>query len=240
MVTKNPLPLSIDRHLFISAWAHIRAGLVLLHLLAIAIMAFPAPGEGMVREAWKDPTAQEEFAAWTGRLNDWGIAVTQTEFEERLWQVAETYMAVWQGAQRPFKPYYSLCGTTQSWRMFAGPHRYPTRLHIDIEEAGRWRPAYVQRDPRHDWLHALLDHYRFRPLIYRFGWYQHVAGYADYQQFADWVASQARADFPEAERVRVYFFKSRTPSPEETRQGVSPPSEMVGEVVRDLRSSAGY
>ena len=34
-----------------SAWAHIRAGLGLLHLLAIAIMACPAPSEGMVREA---------------------------------------------------------------------------------------------------------------------------------------------------------------------------------------------
>src|SRR5439155_18399047 len=100
----------------------------------------------MVRSAWKDPTVQDEFAAWTGRLNRWGVEITPTEFEDRLWHAAEAYTTVWENARRPFKRYYEYCGTIQSWRMIAGPHRYPTRLEIDVERDGRWQAVYIQRD----------------------------------------------------------------------------------------------
>src|SRR5438874_800880 len=64
---------------------HARGALVALHLLAITLMALPAPGEGMIREAWKDPSVQSEFAAWSDRCNRLGLHVTPEEFETRLW-----------------------------------------------------------------------------------------------------------------------------------------------------------
>src|SRR5262249_8579107 len=135
----------------------------------------------------------------------------------------------------PFDEYYALCGTMQSWRMFAGPHRYPTRLEIDVEQDGRWRAVYVQRNPEYDWLRARLDHYRFRPVLYRFGWYHDVPGYADYENFANWVSAHARGDFPAADRVRVRLYKARTASPEETRAGRQPAGEYVKTTIRDLK-----
>jgi hypothetical protein len=217
------------------AWlAHVRGALVLLHLLAISLMALPAPGEGMIREAWKDPSVQSEFAAWTARCNRLGLHFTPQEFEDRLWDAASAYMAIRERVLAPFEPYYELCGTQQSWRMFAGPHLYPGRLLIDIAEPGAWRPVYVQRDPAHAWLAAKLDHYRVRPVLYRFNWYQYLDGYDDFRQFSAWVALHARQDFPHAERVRVALYRARTPSPEEVRQGIHPEGKRDPEVVLDL------
>jgi hypothetical protein len=210
--------------------------LVLLHLLAITLMALPAPGEGMIRAAWKDPSVQAEFAAWTERCNHLGLHVTEQEFEDRLWTVASTYMAARQGILAPFEPYYETCGTLQSWRMFAGPHRYPGRLRVDVEEEDMWRPVYVQRDSGHSWLSDKLDHYRFRPVLYRFSWYQYLEGYDDFRQFAAWIAARAAIDFPRATRVRVALDRVRTPSPEEVRKDVRPEGIRDPEVILDLEA----
>ena len=144
-------------------FAHLRAILIVLHLVAITWLALPAPGEGLSRWAWRDPTVQEELADWTARLNRWGYPITQAQFEDDLYNVASTYESVRNWPVPVFGYYYGLCGTFQSWRMFAGPHRYPSRLLIDVDEGGTWRPVYVQRDPEHSWLAMQLDHYRMRP-----------------------------------------------------------------------------
>src|SRR5581483_8997566 len=61
-------------------FAHLRALLVALHLVAITVLAAPSVGEGLSRWAWQDPTVQDEFADWTGRLNRWGVAITRQQF----------------------------------------------------------------------------------------------------------------------------------------------------------------
>jgi hypothetical protein len=215
-------------------FAHLRGLLVALHLLAVTLMALPAVGEGMFRPAWKDPTVQEEFADWTARFNRCGIAVTQQQFEDGLWDTASAYESARGEALRPFGPYYDYCGTLQSWRMFAGPQRYPSRLCIDIEEGGDWRSVYVKSDPEHAWLATQLDHYRMRPFIYRLSWYRHVPEFPDFDNLARWVAARAARDFPEARRVRVRFFNFRTPSPEEVRAGEPVTGEFEPDVVIDL------
>ncbi|HZT79797.1 MAG TPA: hypothetical protein VFA26_06235 [Gemmataceae bacterium] len=210
---------------------HLRGLLVALHLLAVTLLALPAPEGGMDRATWKDPTVQDELAAWAGRLDGWGVHVTPPELEDRLWQFSADYMHARETVLRPFGPYYEYCGTYQSWRMFVAPHRYPTRLHIDVHEHGEWRPAYVERDAQHDWLGRQLDSYRFRSAIFRFGWH----GYErDYGRFADWVAGHAARDFPDADRVRVRLAKYRTLSPEEVREGREPEVEFVQPVERRL------
>jgi hypothetical protein len=202
-------------------WPQVRAGLIAGHILAITLMALPAPGEGMVREAWQDPTVQGEFAAWTTRCNRLGIQITQQEFEDRLWAVACAYMDIRDRILAPFGPYYEYCGTVQSWRMFAGPHFYPSRLAIDVRQNDEWRTVFLQRDPHLTWLSSRLDHYRFRPALYRFGWYQYVKGYDDFHHFAEWVARHAAQDYPQADEVRIRLLKLRTRSPEEVREGRS-------------------
>ena len=61
---------------------HLRALFVVFHLVAITLMALPAPGGAMNRAAWADPTVQGEFAAWTSRINALGVAISQEELED--------------------------------------------------------------------------------------------------------------------------------------------------------------
>ena len=49
------------------ARAHATAALVFLHIFAITLIALPAPGGGMNRRAWKEPTVRDELQAWQGR-----------------------------------------------------------------------------------------------------------------------------------------------------------------------------
>jgi hypothetical protein len=215
-------------------FAHLRALLVALHLVAITVLAAPSVGEGLSRWAWQDPTVQDEFADWTDRLNRWGVAITRQEFEDDLWEAATAYESLHGRALAPFWRYYEWCGTFQSWRMFAGPHRYPSRLLIDIEEGGAWRPVYAQRDPDHAWLAEQLDHYRMRPYLYRLSWYRYADGSGGFDQMTRWVAGHAAHDFPQAQRVRVRFFKFRTLSPEEVKAGRPVSGEFVPDVELDL------
>ncbi len=189
-------------------------GFVTLHVVAISLMAFPAPAGVMDKEDWSNPLAQEEFAAWSARLHGLGLDIGPGDLERWLWDAAERYMDVREKALAPFRPYYKLCGTGQGWRMFVGPNLFPTRLSIEVHEAGRWHPVYMERDPEHTWLGARLDHEHWRTAIFTMAFFQH---YKELGQFAHWVARRAARDFPRADEVRVRLYKSRTPMPEEVR-----------------------
>jgi hypothetical protein len=195
---------------------HVRAFLLLLHVIAVALMAVPAPEGGMSRAAWKDPTVQGEFDAWVTRLRAWGVPVRRDRFEAQLWEFAVAYTDTRKALLAPFSPYYDYAGTRQSWRMFVAPHRFPARLHIDIREGGKWRPIYVERSDDAVWMRRMLDHDRFRSAVFRYSWPQYRK---TYEQFCTWLAKRAAHDFPGADRLRVRYFKYRTPSPEVVRAG---------------------
>ncbi|MCB9744657.1 MAG: hypothetical protein H6741_08565 [Alphaproteobacteria bacterium] len=198
---------------------HLLGVFVLYHLIGITLMSIPAPGGGMNRTLWKDPTVQGEFQVWTERFNAWGWDITSEDLEDELWDFAVAYMNARTQALAPFEPYYEYTGSTQTWRMFIAPHRFPARLEIDVEEAGAWRTVYRARDPELDWLGRELDHDRMRAAIFRFPWPPYRGAYGS---FVKWLGPQAARDFPEATRARVRFFKYRTPSPEETLRGEAP------------------
>lgn len=179
-------------------------------------MAIPAPGGGMSKSAWADPTVQGEFQAWTDRLNDMGAELTVEELEDQLWTLASAYMEKRNAVLKPLQPYYRYTGSTQSWRMFVAPHRYPARLHIELEESGEWRPIYVARSDEYTWRRKQLDHDRMRAAIFRMSWrpYRKV-----WTSFTEWAADRAAQDFPSATTLRLKFFKYRTQTPEEASSG---------------------
>ncbi len=214
-----------------SAWRHVRTLLVLAHMLAISLMAFPAPSGGMNRSAWKDPSVQAEFKAWRQRLAGWGYELTAEQFEEELWQVASTYMGARTAVLQPLNPYFMYAGTWQSWRMFVGPHTHPARLRVEVERDGAWELVYEGRSWEHTWNSAIFDHDRMRSAVFRYAWARYAR---TYPRFVDWVAREAREDFPEATRVRVSFFKYRTRSPAEVRAGVPVEGEVILPKVRTL------
>jgi hypothetical protein len=200
---------------------HGLAVFVALHLFAVTFCALPSVGSGMNRNAWRQPTVQGEFRAWTERLTALGVRIEQEELEDRAWAFATGYESVRERILAPFQPYFRYCGTWQSWKMFVAPHRYPGRLEIEIDRGSGWEPVYVARSAEHRWMASWLDHDRFRSATFRYAWDHYRVARS---QFADWVARRAAEDFPDAERVRVYFVRYRTRSPEEVRAG-TPASE---------------
>lgn len=196
-----------------------RAAFVALHLFAVTAMALPSAGAGMNRSAWADPTVQGEFAGWAERLRGLGLDIGASELGERAWRFASAYESGREKVLAPFMPYYRLCGTWQSWRMFVAPHRYPGRLEIHVDRGQGWEPLYVARSAEHGWHRRWLDHDRFRASIFRYSWKHYVAGRRD---FTDWVARTVAREEPDAVSVRVSWMRYRTRSPEEVREGVPP------------------
>lgn len=204
------------------AWAQLRAALVALHVAAVVLAAVPAPEGAMRRSAWQDPTVQDELRAWAERLRGLGLELSDAAFQERLWQVAARYTAARRAALAPFQPYYRYLGVHQSWRMFVAPHRYPSRLHIEVREGQTWRTVYVARAPDQAWLGEVLDNHRMRSALFRYAWPQYGR---TWRELGDWVAARAAVDFPTASHVRLRYWKQRTPSPQEARAGREPRGE---------------
>ncbi len=217
-------------------WPHLKAAFVVSHCLALLLMAIPAPGGGMSKSAWADPTVQGEFEVWTERLNAWGADLTVAELEAELWDFATAYMAKRKAVLDPLQPYYRYTGTTQSWRMFVAPHRYPARLHVELKEEGDWRDLYIARSAEADWRSRQLDHDRMRAAIFRFSWKPYLRYY---ESFTRWVAARAAEDFPEAEQVRLRFWKYKTASPEMVRAGEVPEGKWILPRVLDLDDHRG-
>lgn len=200
--------------------AQLRAGLIALHLFAITAMALPSAGSGIDRRLWKQQTVQDEFAAWTARLNGLGWQGDSEQLQDIAYEVAVGWEKARGTVLKPFEPYYTVCGTWQSWKMFVAPHRYPGRLHIDLMIRGEWQTVYVARSSEHTWLASKLDHDRFRSAIFRYAWPNYRNGY---RQFVRWLAAEAARDYPKATQLRTRFRRFRTPSPDEVRSGKEDP-----------------
>jgi len=206
-------------------WAHLRAALITVHLLAITLMALPNPGSGLQRSAWQDATVQQEFGVWRGRLATMGWAMEPDEFEDFLWSQATRYHQARKAVLAPFDWYYRYFGAWQSWRMFVAPHRFPARLEIHIDRGdGAWEPIYVARSPTYDWNRVQFDHERFRAAVFRYGWpaYKRTWG-----QFAAWTSQRVFDDYPDAKTVRLRFFKYRTLSPAQVMDSQQPEGSYI-------------
>lgn len=188
--------------------------LVTAHIIAVLAGAFPSPSGGMNRSAWKDPTVQAEMTAWGERLS-----IPPDELEAHLWEIATTFMAGRKQVLAPFQPYYSHAGTYQAWHMFVAPHRNPARLHIELNDGEGWQTIYISRDPALTWKAELLDHSRARAALFRYSW-KHYRG--TFRRLGRWLAAEAASDFPDAERMRLRWYRYRTPTPQQVRDDEIP------------------
>ena len=222
--------------LYERAWPELRAVLVLLHVVAVVLVATPSPSVGLRRSTWADPTVQAEFAAWNERFHALGAQWTEKEMEDRLWSFATSYNTVREEILLPFNPYTKYLGTSQTWRMFVAPQRFPTRLDIDVEENGAWTPVFEERSPTLTWLRPMMDHDRVRSVIFRFGWapYKHL-----YEDFGTWIAARAARDFPDATRVRLHLYRYQTPSPEQVLTHTEPEGAWQQEHILSLTKLHG-
>jgi hypothetical protein len=209
------------------AWRHVVAAYVLFHIAAILVGSVPAPVDATSGAAWKDPTVRDEFEAWAARLERIGVAIEPDQLQETIARVFAGWMRVVNTAMTPFRAYQELTGTIQAWSMFVAPHKYPSRLHVDVREFGDWKPVYVARSREFTWKKAQLDHIRFRSAIFRYAWPQY---HRSFRQFAAWLAAEAARDFPTASHIRVRMYKCRSLSPDEVREGRTATGEFTPEL----------
>lgn len=199
-------------------WPRARAALIALHVLAIVVLSLPA-GNIANPATWESPSLKADFASWAGRLRGLGVDTTPQSFQAAMWRLATRYLSLRGRVVAPFALYGELSGAAQGWAMFASPQRHPAEVHVDIREAGGFRPLFRPRSDEHAWRRQVLDHNRVRKYVGRF-----ARGFdrRDYDQLARWLAVQAARDFPGARQVRVQLYRYSTLGPADVRAGRQP------------------
>ncbi len=192
---------------------HLRAVVVVFHLIAITAVAFPAP-VGMRRAVLDNPDVQAAIEAWRGVAGAAGVAVDAEAFREQLWVAGSKMLAVRSSALTPLQPYYRYAGTSQGWAMFGYLNHTPARLEIHVDSGIGWEPLFIARTTAHTWRARQLDQERVRGLVNAFSW---RSSRQQMRALADWIAVQAVADFPAAKRIRVQMRTRPLPAPHELR-----------------------
>ena len=190
---------------------HIRAILILLHLFAINIVAFPTPRGNLGDKHVQKPDVQESIKLWhsllfyesfTGRNKD--------EFARDLVSVGHRLVKTQKAVTKPFIPYYKYAGTRQSWQMFGYVQHSSGHLHIELKENGEWRALYVDLDSNHQWNSHLLNQERTRAMRSLFA---QKRFHTRYKRFAAWLSKEAFTEFPEAQAFRTFYQQQTVPKP---------------------------
>jgi hypothetical protein len=214
-------------------WPHLRAALVLFHLTAIVVLAFPAPVGGLDRATWKLPNVQHDFEAWARTLH-----VSEPVFEDFIFAAATRFMAVRDAAVRPFAPYVAWTGCEQPWRMFVGPVHYTSRLQVQVRRKGAppeaWETLFEERSPEHRWRESVFAPDRLRSQIARWSWPQFARNYG---VGCAWIARLAFDDDPGVMDVRCRFFTQQSPTPEQVSSHTEPQGA-YGNVLEHHRPAA--
>lgn len=200
-----------------SSWPQIRGALIALALGVHACAATPTPRPVKPEDA-RTATAQEEIRLWLDALEDVGIHSSADELLSLVNDVGEACTTFKKTIMAPFQPILRLTGTGQSWALFAYPDRYPNRLVVDVRDpSGRWSPVFEGGNPELAFLAPKLTFRRIR------GVYDTAAARGSpgkvYDRFADWVARETLAAFPNATDVRVKMVQFHVEVPYEQRGG---------------------
>ncbi len=197
-----------------------RAIFVAFHIVAVCLSAAPAPGAGMNRAAWSDPTVQREFNAWADRLGQ-----DPDSFQDRIWAAAVRFVELRRAVLKPFVPYLRTTGTEQSWQMFVAPHRWPTRLQIQVSRDPRpalsseWETLFEERSDTATWKAEFFERERMRATVFRWGWPTYAEAY---KRGCNALAQLIFEEMPEILTVRCRFSRVQSPGPAKLRAGDKP------------------
>ena len=217
-----------------SSWArarpHLWAAFILLHCVAIVVLALP--GDAVVgRARWASANTKSDFAGWSRALGKVGVEVPPEQLGKRVYGVAEAYVSARSAIIAPFVYYRELAGAKQGWAMFASPQRHPVVVHVDAFEGGAWRPLYRTRASA--WMSTQMDHARLRKLVGRFAREYRAPVFNDLARF---LANRAFADFPNVERVRVRLYRWDSLPADRIRAGEQPTGKYTE--IREWRREA--
>jgi hypothetical protein len=188
----------------------LRAILVLCHLLAITLVAFPSV-KGLRPVHLKHPESQRALgviASWTGAPIE--------QVQAQVLQTGDQLNATRRAVLRPLQPYYTYAGTRQTWRMFGVINHKPAQLEIHhrTREDLDWQPLFISNQAAHDWMARQLNHVRLRSFIASFSFRRERWMYT---AFVRWLTAQAAADGMDGQ-LRVQMRPCPIPDPRQLRQ----------------------
>jgi len=188
---------------------------VLFHVVAITLMALPAP-PGNLKQL-SSGQGQAQLADWAATFRGAGLDVSDEAFEAWVRDAAGTWGAAHAAALDPLTPYYRLTGTRQSWRMFSVVSRRPTAVEIHVLKGDAWERVYATGEAGAQWRSRQLDQERVRAFQTGF---LNLSRQGDYRNFVHrWVAPSLFEDDPEVSSVRVQLRRSRSLAPARVRGG---------------------
>ena len=205
---------AFDTSLLKKTWPHVRALLILVHLVSVVILSLPSSNRLGDKSHWDAPSQQDELHAWADRLG-----VEKEEFETFLWNTTQKYIAARRWISRPFLRFADYSGGRQGWTMFANPRRTTGRFEIEVEIDGEWELVFRPRDSEADWNRWQFDHNRVRKLMGRLASKPHQPAY---NEFTYWVARKLAVDFPKATRAKITLLTWKTLEPSAVRDGENP------------------
>ena len=197
-------------------WDHLRAALILAHLLAITVAAFPAP-RGVRQADLQAPELAPVIAAAATLSAPLVSGGLPAEDEARVWALSQGLLDLRRWALTPARPYLSHTGSEQGWAMFGTLNHRPARLEIwGATGAEDWAPLYIAADPKHTWHATIFRQERMRALINPLSWRRSRSRLG---RLADWVAAEVAVDPTQAhlQRVRVQMRTMPLPSPAQLR-----------------------
>jgi hypothetical protein len=129
-------------------WPHVRAVLVLLHVVAVLAVACPAPVRTPDAKGWKRPTVQGELRMWSNTLKGIGIEQTPAQLQAFAMATTTSWLDYRSTAVKPFQTWLRSVGAPQGWYMFTGPDREPQRfmLAFTTRSSKQLQPVFALAD----------------------------------------------------------------------------------------------
>jgi hypothetical protein len=190
----------------------LRAALIALGILVHGFAALPIPRSAR-RSSLDLPVAHDEIVLWSKFLTSWGFPIEPKALADDSFAVASGASDFRRAVMAPFNGWFRVSGTGQGWGLFTYPDSWPNQLRVDVRRKpnGKWEPLYAGLDPDLVWMRGRFVYRRVRG-VYDGNSYKPGPSF---ENFVDWVADEAFAQFPDVREVRVSFMRLHTVLPGE-------------------------
>jgi hypothetical protein len=199
----------------------VRAALIALHLIVMALFALPNPSASRGSD-WRTIQVQRLIHHWSGRLN-----VAPDELAHGARAALHSYVLIYPRIVEPLDPYRRWVGVSQGWHLFATAPDHPYDVRVAIDTGDGFHTIRTTVHSKHNWRETQLRHHRVRR-IERQLWRTNVV--PEWYGWTNWCAVKAFEDFPEATSVRIRQVRWLTPPPGEA-SGKPPEGHVVRERV---------
>ena len=121
----------------------VRSRWLAFHLLAVTLVAMPAP-KPLTEQLLKRPSVAQEITRWHERLQGLGYGSDRATFEATVARVSDDWARKRKALLSPLSEYLRLIRVRQGWYMFTAPDRVPERYRVD---AGPSPPKRGRKPP---------------------------------------------------------------------------------------------